>query len=150
MSDRRQLSGALQTVEEFPVAAPQFRQDGAAPRRDGVAGFPEISSFGHGRTTDRRGKYFPSGRRRGGRPGRRGSGECGVPAPRFRPADSALETGGGLMGVARHASDMAIDNAPVVEPTPASRGYLASAVDFLLPATVAAIAAFTFAMVVML
>lgn len=45
---------------------------------------------------------------------------------------------------------MAIDNAPTVEPTPVSRAYLSSAVDCLLLTAVAAIAAFTFAMVALL
>lgn len=45
---------------------------------------------------------------------------------------------------------MALDNAPTVDPVPAPRSYLSSAVDALLVATVVAIAALTFATMVVL
>lgn len=148
MSDRRQLSAALQAVKQFSAVAPQFGLDGAGPRRDGVAGCSEVSFVGHGRVTDRRDKYFPSLPR------------CEDPFhadPETSPSGEASAvprlSARNRRGVERAGTPrrgMALDNTPTVEPTPVSRAYLSSAVDVLLLTTVAAMAVLTFATVVLL
>ena len=57
MAKRGELSPALEAVEQFAVARPEFGADGLGLRRDGVVRPAQVSSLGHTSSRGADGKY---------------------------------------------------------------------------------------------
>ena len=61
MAQGGELSPALEAVEQFAVARPEFGADGLGLRRDGVVRPTQVSSLGHTPVWGAGGKYSPLG-----------------------------------------------------------------------------------------